>query len=102
VPARTVKSSHLILPGNSAGHLDLKWAGLKTTASRIEIAPSWKTASGITALGSAVPSLAVLDSFTGFTIAQGRNSGCLALGYIRPATFPTSAFKFKFRISRCK
>ncbi len=68
---RTLKQSRLILAAGASGWLDLKWSELGASASRVEIQPCWKVASGgASPLGPVVGSLAVLDRFTGLTIAQ--------------------------------
>ncbi len=68
---KLIKQSRMILPANTGGHLDVKWADLGTTARRVEISPCWKGAvGGIASLGSAIASFAVIDNFTGMTLAQ--------------------------------
>ncbi len=67
---RTLKQSRLVLQAGASGFLDLKWSDIGTTARLVEIDPCWTIASGETAGGTAVGSLAVLDSFTGLTIAH--------------------------------
>lgn len=68
---RLIKQARMILPANSGGYLDLKWSEIGSTARRVEIAPCWKgAAGGILPLGSAIASFAVIDSFTGMTLAQ--------------------------------
>jgi hypothetical protein len=68
---RTVKQSRMILAAGAGGSLDLKWSEIGTTASRVEISPCWTVAiGGEVPLGAVVGSLAVLDNFTGLTIAQ--------------------------------
>jgi hypothetical protein len=67
---RVLKQARMVLPAEASGFLDLKLADIGVTAKRFEIAPCWKSASGTVALGSAVGSLTILDSFTGLSIAQ--------------------------------
>lgn len=68
---RLIKQSRMILPANSGGYVDVKWAEIGTTARRVEIQPCWKGAvGGIVPLGSAIATFAVIDNFTGMTLAQ--------------------------------
>jgi hypothetical protein len=67
---RTLKQSRIVVPAGAGGFLDLKWSDIGATSRRVEIDPCWKIASGETAGGTAVASLALLDNLTGLTIAQ--------------------------------
>jgi hypothetical protein len=77
---RTIKQSEIILPAGASGFLDLKWAEIGATSRRVEISPCWKNQSGTVALGAAVGSLAVLDNFTGLTIAQSYPAAGVSVG----------------------
>lgn len=62
---RLLKQTRTTLQPGTSGSADLRWAEAGGTSRRIEINPCWTVAGG-----SAVGTFAVIDTFSGLTIAQ--------------------------------
>jgi hypothetical protein len=62
---RTVKQSRMTLQPGASGFLDLRFSEVAGGSRKVQIDPCFKVASG-----AAVGSLAIIDSFTGLTVAQ--------------------------------
>jgi hypothetical protein len=60
-----LKQSQMILQPDTGGFVDLRWEEAKSTARRVEINPCFTVARG-----AAVGTFAVVDNFTGLTLAQ--------------------------------
>jgi hypothetical protein len=67
IQGNAIKQSRMTLQPDTGGFLDLKWSETGTTARRVELSPCFKVAVGG---GPAVGTLAVVDNFSGLTLAQ--------------------------------
>jgi hypothetical protein len=65
IQGKLIKQSRMTLQPDTGGFLDLRWAETGSTARRVEIDPCWKVSGG-----PAVGTLAIVDDFSGLTLAQ--------------------------------